>query len=86
MSKMSWYAFLLQPPMLCKFQTSSYVLAITTGNRTWLQGPKLITNTSQQVEEDIDNHFEAGRTYNTTVTVFTEYANITSTTSFSESL
>ena len=74
-----------QPPMLCEFQNATYVLTLDDDNVTWSTRPKAITNTSQQVEEDIESGLDRDKYYTVTVTVTTDYGTITSSANFSKS-
>ena len=83
-----------QPPLLCEFQSSSYVLtvskAVSGGNVIIIwsnsRDPVEISDPNQQVKVEIESGLAVNTDYIATVTVFSPYANITSSASFSESL
>ena len=60
------------------------MLTFTDGNATWSTDPQTITDTSEQVKEEIETGFEIEKKYTVTVTVITIYGNSTSSASFSE--
>ena len=80
----------MQPPELCPLQPASYILIFDDGNETWSTEPEPIYSSSEEVLESIDlqENTESGlkrdKNYTVNVTVITEYANVTSTTSFSK--
>ena len=65
-----------------------YILVISGGNETWStsDGPVAITDSSQPVEVEEETRFVVNTDYTATVTVFTDYANMTSSQNFSEPL
>jgi hypothetical protein len=71
------------PPQLCDFQSASYIMRFTSGNETWSRDPVVITDTSQQVKEDIETGFTLNRNYTVTITVFMEHTTLTSSANFS---
>ena len=74
-----------QLPMLCESQQASYMLIFSDGTEAWSTDIKKIANSEQTVVEDIDeNRLQINKNYTITARVFTEYKNITSTTSFSK--
>ena len=73
--------FLMQPPRLCKFQSSHYTLSYTDGYKTWSSlHPVFITDTSQQIKEKIVTGIEINTEYTVTVTVLTDSGNLSSST------
>ena len=74
-----------QPPRLCVFQRASYILVISGGNRMWshTKYPVAITDFLQPIEEELETGFSLFTLYTANVTVFTKYANISSTADFS---
>ena len=79
--------YISQPPLVCKFQSSSYILTVSDGNEIiWSNSrdPVGITDPNQQVKVEIESGLEVNTEYNATVTVFTPYANISSSATFSE--
>ena len=85
---MSIFSLNFKPPLACEFQTSSYMLTISDGNKTWTntRDPVAIINTSKPVEVEMESGFLMDTDYLVTITVFTEYANISSNRTFSESI
>ena len=81
---------ILQPPLVCEFQSSSYILTVSEagsdGNEIWSnrKDPVEITDPNQQVKVEMESGLEVNTDYIATVTVFTPYANISSSASFSE--
>ena len=81
---------ILQPPLVCEFQNSSYILTVSEagsdGNEIWSnrKDPVEITDPNQQVKVEMESGLEVNTDYIATVTVFTPYANISSSASFSE--
>ena len=77
-----------KPPLACEFQTSSYILTISDGNKMWTNShdPVVIKDTSQPVEVEMESGFLMDTDYLVTITVFAEYANISSSRTFSESV
>ena len=73
-----------QPPKLCNFQSANYSLSWTDGNETWSTDPKPISDTSQPVQEDIEDEFRANTNYTVTVIISLQNRNITSQTNFSK--
>lgn len=73
-----------QPPPLCSFQSTSYIMSFTSGSESWSRDPVVITDTSQPVKEDIETGFVLNKNYTVAVTVFMEHANLTSSANFSE--
>ena len=74
-----------KPPLACEFQTSSYMLTISDGNKTWTSSrDPVIIDTSQPVEVEMESEFLMDTDYLVTITVFTEYTNISSNKTFSE--
>ena len=64
------------------------MLIFTDGNETWPStggGPVAITNSQQPVEVEVETGFMVDTDYTVTVTVFTEYANMSSSAGFSKS-
>ena len=81
----TYIPFLMQPPRLCEFQSSHYVLSYTDGYMTWPSlHPVFITDTSQQIKEKIVTGIEINTEYTVTVTVLTGSGNLSSSTTFSE--
>lgn len=82
------HIFEFQPPLACEFQTSSYMLTISDGNKTWTstRDPVAIIDARQPVEVEMESGFLMDTDYLATITVFTEYTNISSSTTFSESI
>ena len=79
---------MLQPPLLCEFQSSSYTLTVSVSGGdeiVWSnsQDPVEITDPNQQVKEEIESGLAVNTDYITTVTLFTPYGNISSSASFS---
>ena len=72
--------FQLQPPKLCDFQDSSYVLSYTGGNQSWVHHPVAIRDTGWVVKEEIESEMRPNTEYTITVTVITDSRNITSNT------
>ena len=64
------------------------MLTISDGNKTWTntRDPVVIINTSKPVEVEMESGFLMDTDYLVTITVFTEYANISSNRTFSESI
>ena len=75
------YILFLQPPRLCSFQSSSYVLSYTDGNETWSNEPVVIIDARQLIREKIESGIKTNKDYNVTVTVFTGSANLSSSAS-----
>ena len=74
---------------MCEFQSSSYILTVSDGNEIiWSNShdPVEITDPAQQVKVEIESGLVVNTDYNATVTVFTPYANISSSTTISECL
>jgi hypothetical protein len=71
---------LFTPPKLCEFQNSSYVLSYSDGDKTWSSrlDPVPITDTSQQINEEIVFGIEMNREYTITVTVFNDFGSLSS--------
>lgn len=76
----------MQPPKLCSFQSSSYVMSFTSETETWSRDMVTITDSSERVKVDIEKGFILNRNYTVVVTVITESGNITSSANFSEAL
>ena len=75
----------LQPPQLCDFQSSSYVMSFSSSDsETWTRDAVTITDTAQPVKEDIETGFVLNKNYTVTITVFMDHGNVTSTANFSE--
>ena len=70
----------LQPPKLCDFQDSSYVLSYTGENKLWVQHPVVIRDTGWVVKEEIESEMRPNTEYTITVTVISDSRNITSNT------
>lgn len=64
------------------------MLTVSDGNKTWsnTRDPVVIIDPREPVEVELKSGFVVDTDYTATVTVLTEYANITSHASFSESL
>ena len=62
------------------------MLTISDGNKTWTNShdPVVIIDASQPVEVEVESGFLMDTDYLVTITVFTEYANISSSRTFSE--
>ena len=62
------------------------MLEISGGNRTWStsQDPVVIRDSLQSVEIELETEFSVNTLYTATVTVFTDYANISSSQNFSK--
>ena len=74
---------------MCEFQSSSYILTVSDGNEIiWSNSrdPVEITDPMQQVKVEIEYGLKVNTKYNATVTVFTPYANISSSATFCESI
>ena len=81
--------YIFQPPHMCEFQSSSYILTVSDDNEIiWSNSrdPVEITDPTQQVTVEIESGLVVNTDYNATVTVFTSYANISSNATFSESV
>ena len=52
----------------------------------WSTNPKAITSTSHQVKENVEDGLEMEKDYIVTVTVLTEYGNVSSSSNFSEAM
>ena len=80
----------IQPPMLCDFQSASYILSFTSDNESWSGEPVALTRArtshGELVKEDIETGFVLNRNYTVTVTVIMEHANLSSSDNFSESI
>ena len=73
---------------MCVFQEASYILEISGGNRTWTTTdmPVVISDSQLPVKIEEEDGFTVNTEYTATVTVFTDYANMSSSQNFSASL
>ena len=78
--------FIMQPPHVCEFQEASYMLFISEGTRMWSTSDARvpIKDSSEHVVVELESGFVINTEYTATITVFTEYANMSSSDSFSE--
>ena len=76
---------LYQPPRLCEFQSSWYIVSYTDGNYTWWSNAVVIIDTSQLIREDISSDIKANIHYTITITVITASGNLTSNATISKS-
>ena len=75
-----------QPPRLCEFQSSRYILNYSDGNETWSNDPMIITDTSQLIKDKIESGIEIDTDYTVTVTVIADFGNLSPSATFSKSL
>ena len=75
-----------QPPLVCDFQNASYMIMFTGGNKTWYMDdvPVVIIDSQMLIKRESETGFTINTEYTVTITVYTNYANISSSKQFSE--
>ena len=76
----------MQPPLVCDFQNASYMIMFTGGNKTWYMDdvPVVIIDSQMLIKRESETGFTINTEYTVTITVYTDYANISSSKQFSE--